>query len=115
MYHCHVHFYLLGRQSRTFEIMKGMPPLEHFAHEYMESSEPEQALAAKADVIIADLHGRDAGEAVKALIQAKSKEAELIVLADKEQIGILTSSFTDIKDIWICPMTDEEICFRFLR
>ena len=49
MYHCHVHFYLLGEQSRTFEIIKKMPPLEHFTHEYMESSVSEEALAAKAD------------------------------------------------------------------
>ncbi len=115
MYHCHVHFYLLGQQSRVFEIIKKMPPLEHFTHEYMESSEPEEALAAKADVIFADLRNLDAKEAVQTLIQAKSEEAELILLAEKEQIDILSGEFDNMKDIWSCPMSEEELKFHFLR
>lgn len=115
MYHCHVHFYLLGQQSRIFDVIKEMPPLEHFAHEYMESSEPKQELAAKADVIIADLHDLDAKAAVKELIQAKPQSAELILLAEKEQIGVFVDYFAELKDIWICPMPEEEIRFRFLR
>ncbi len=115
MYHCHVHFYLFGQQSRIFEVIKEMPPLEHFAHEYMESSEPKEALAARADVIIADLRALDAKAAVKELIQAKSQSAELILLAEKEQVSVLTDDYVEIKDIWICPMPEEEIRFRFLR
>lgn len=115
MYHCHVHFYLFGQQSRIFEEIKEMPPLEHFAHEYMESSEPKEALAARADVIIADLRAPDAKAAVKELIQAKSQSAELILLAEKEQVSVLTDDYAEIKDIWICPMPEEEIRFRFLR
>ena len=52
MYHCHVNFYLLGQQSGFLEKIKEMPPMEHFTHEYMESPEPEQSLAAKADVVL---------------------------------------------------------------
>ena len=55
MYHCPLHFYLAGRQNRVFDIIKEMPPLEIFAHEFAESSELDQALAAEADVILADL------------------------------------------------------------
>lgn len=53
MYHCHLHVYLLGRQCRIFEMIKEMPPLEHFTHEFLESSAVEEHLAKKADVIIA--------------------------------------------------------------
>ncbi len=115
MYHCHVHFYLLGGQSRTFEIVKKMPPLEHFTHEYMESSILEEALAAKADVILADLQMLDAKEAVQKILRVKRKEADFIVLADKEQVASLTEEFSEIKDIWICPMSESELRFRFFR
>lgn len=115
MYHCHVHFYLLGEPSRTFDIIKRMPPLEHFTHEYMESSIPDEALAAKADVILADLQMLDAKEAVQKVLRAKAKEADFILLVKKEQVGEFTEEFSDIKDIWICPMSEDELRFRFLR
>ncbi len=115
MYHCHVHFYLLGRQRRIFEIIKEMPPLEHFTHEYMESSELDESLAAKADVIIADMQELNARDVVLALIQAKPRKAELILLADKEQISVLADELKEMKDVWMNPISEEEIRFRFFR
>ncbi|MEY8392386.1 response regulator [Lachnospiraceae bacterium] len=115
MYHCHIHFYMLGQQSRIFDIIKETPPFEHFSHEYMESSKPQESMAAKADVIFANLQTMDAGEAVRALIQMKSEKAELILLAEKEQMEALTEDFSEIKDIWTLPLLEEEIRFRFLR
>ncbi len=112
MYHCHVYFYLLGT---TFDIIKEMPPLEHFTHEYMESGSVEETLAGKADVILADLQGLDAKEAVQRLIQAKRGDAQLILLADKGQISALEEGFPNIKDIWTSPMSAGELRFHFLR
>ena len=59
MYHCHIHFYLIGHQHSAFEIIKGISPLEHFTHEFLESDELEEALAARADVIFVDLQDID--------------------------------------------------------
>ncbi len=115
MYHCQVHFYMLGQQSRIFEVIKEMPPFEHFSHEYMESSKPEEALAAKADVIFANLQAMDAKGTVQTLIQMKSEKTELILLAEQEQISVLTEEFSEIKDIWMLPMSEAEIRFRFSR
>ncbi|MCI8483733.1 MAG: response regulator [Lachnospiraceae bacterium] len=115
MYHCHVQFYLLGRPCRMFEIIKEMSPLDHFTHEYLESEKPEKMLAEKADMIFADLQGADTRAVTEALILAKKKEAGLILLADRSQMDVLEEKFSEIKDIWICPMTEEEIRFRFLR
>lgn len=115
MYHCHIHFYLTGYQHRLFETIKGMSPLENFTHEFLESDEPEGELAAKADVILADLQGMDVKQTVQILLLNKNKEAELILLADGEQRMLLEEYFSDIKDIWTLPMSDEEIKFRFLR
>ena len=115
MYHCQIHFYLIGYQSTVFENIKEMSPLEHFTHEFYESDEPEEALAAKADVIMADIRNLNVKEAVQMLALVKKQEAELIVLADKEQIVHLSNNLSVIKDIWMMPMADEEVRFRFLR
>ncbi|MDE7424616.1 MAG: PAS domain S-box protein [Lachnospiraceae bacterium] len=115
MYHCQIHFYLIGYQSTVFENIKEMSPLEHFTHEFYESDEPEEALAAKADVIMADIRNLNIKEAVQMLALVKKQEAELIVLADKEQIVHLSDNLSVIKDIWMMPMADEEVRFRFLR
>ena len=113
MYHCHIQFYLTGHLCKVFEIVKGMPPFEHFSHEFRESDKPEASLAKEADVIFANICGMDAREALCAL--QKDAETELIIIADKEQIMDLTDDMTAIRDIWTTPMSDEEIRFRFLR
>lgn len=115
MYHCHIHFYLIGHPHRIFEIIKTMSPLENFTHEFFESDEPKAELAAKADVILADLQDLNIEESLQMLISNKKKEAELILLVDNSQMALLTEHYSEIKDIWIMPMRDEEIKFRFLR
>ena len=115
MYHCHIHFYLAGNSKRMFEIIKEIPPFECFTHEFLESEKPESELTAKADVILANLRDVDVPEALSLLIANKSQEAELILLVDKEQIALLKSSLSEIKDIWVLPMSEEELRFRFLR
>lgn len=115
MYHCHIHFYFVGKSCRTFEIMKGMSPLVPFSHEFTESERPEQKLAAQADVIVADLPGMDAKEVLQTLNAARKKDAEFILLADRGQITFAENDLSEISDIWTFPMSDEEIRFRFLR
>ncbi len=115
MYRCHIQFYLTGYQHRVFEIIKEMSPLEHFSHEFYESNRPEEKLTAKADVILADLQDMDEKDALKLLTLNKKKEAELILLLDRNQISLLSDSLSEVKDIWIMPMSEEEVKFRFLR
>ncbi|MDE7113136.1 MAG: PAS domain-containing protein, partial [Acetatifactor sp.] len=116
MYHCHTHFYLVGCQCREFEIIKGMSPLDYFTHEFSESDRPEGALAADADGILADVRDKDINEAVRILASGKREEAQLILLAGQEQTALLAEdNFADIQDIWIMPMSDGEVSFRFLR
>ncbi len=115
MYHCHIHFYLAGHQCREFDIIKEMPPLENFTHEFSQSDEPDRVTAAKADVILANLKDMDVKKALGLLLPDKRKEAELIVLSDKAVILDLEDNMTEIKDIWTVPMSEEEIRFKFLR
>ncbi len=118
MYHCHVHFYLFGKENRLFELIKGMPTFENFTHEFCESSDLEKRFAEKADVIFAYL-GNNVAEELPRLMSSMVSEmkdgAELILLADKEQVSALYGVMENVKDIWILPMSDEELKFRFLR
>ena len=115
MYHCHIHFYLIGYSCEIFETIKGMSPFKDFTHKFSESDRPEEMLTAQADVILIDLRDMDVEETLHALISWKKKEAELILMAEREQISVLTDEWPDIKDIWIMPMSLKEVRFRFFR
>ncbi len=115
MYQCHVQLYLIGRSSNIFEIIKRIPPLPAFTHTFQESEEPETDLTAGADVILADLHGCGGEETVRFLLAGKKETAELILLADKEQISDLAEYMPEIEDIWTTPMSEEEVRFRFCK
>ena len=112
MYHCHIQFYLIGGQNVIFESVKRMKPLEHFAHTFWESDEPEDEKTAQADVLFVDLQGRDAGKMLRILTANKKKEAELILLADREQAMSLPDDLPGIEDIWIMPLSERELEFR---
>ncbi len=112
MYHCHLHFYLVGRSCRAFEIAKEMSPLEHFTHEFWESERPDDALVKKADVILACLQDEDG---VEALLSGKAKDAQLILLTGRGDFRISSGYMEKIRDIWKLPMSDEELRFRFFR
>ncbi len=115
MYHCHIHFYLAGCPCNTFEILREISPFKNFTHEFSEEESPNAELAARADVIIANLQEGDGKEAVRVFIAGKRPETELILLADKGQMPFLEEYMEEIKDIWILPMSDAEIRFRILR
>ncbi|MDE6841175.1 MAG: response regulator [Oscillospiraceae bacterium] len=111
MYHCHVQIYLAGSSCEAFETVKGMPPLEHFSHSFLESAGLDEGLAAQADLILADLGA--AGDAA-ALLACKRPEAECILLAGREEISHLVV-LPGVSDIWTLPLEVEEVRFRFLR
>ena len=115
MYQCHIQFYLSGNNGRVFDIVKKMPPLENFIHDFSVSEKPDRKLASEADVILADLQGLDAREIFQILVSGKSIQSELILLADSNQITLLADKLAVVRDIWTMPMSEEEIRFRFLR
>ncbi len=115
MYHCKLLFYLIGHQRTYLETLKEVTPLAGFTHRFVESDQPEEALAAKADVILADLDSLDPRQVLQTLISGKQEEAQLILLAGKEQAAQLTGDLSSVKDLWITPMPTTELRFRFLR
>ena len=116
MYHCNVCFYLITGQDDLFAQIKEIPPLSHFAHEFTESVEPEEELLCRADVVIADLRGRDGTETVRFLCDRKREDTELILLADVEQEEILTElELSGVRDIWRMPLSAKALEFRFRK
>nr|WP_300840856.1 response regulator [uncultured Acetatifactor sp.] len=115
MYHCHVHFYFTGQNCRVFEIIKESSRPENFTYTFAADEVPEKNAASEADVIVANLQGMDAVKTIRTLISGKSEEARLILVAERMQMDLLTGELPEIEDIWISPMTEEEIKFRFNR
>ena len=114
MYHCHITFYLLGRRQDLFEALKGMPPLERFTHTFLESERLDMGLLAQADVVFADMRNIDAG-GLLALAGSRKPGADLILLANRDEIPTLAEAAAEVKDIWAMPMSTQEVQFRFLR
>ena len=116
MYHCQICFYMITEQNELFTTLKQLSPLPHFTHEYMQSANADAALTEKANVILADVRQMNVEDTLTFLLSHKQKEAELILLADKEQTELLaTKDNTDITDIWVMPLSEAELRFRLLR
>ncbi len=117
MYHCHIHFQFMGIRKDVFEIIEKMAPLPCFTHEFTESETAETALrSGKADVIMADLRDvEDVKETVHMLASGKAEDTELLLVAGEGQIPLFTEEMLAVKDIWLLPMSEEEVRFRFLR
>ena len=115
MYHCNIHFYNIGHSCRAFEIIKETPPLEHFSHKFSESDLLDKELAASADVIFIQLKDITGMDIVRELTTIKREDAELILLADKNDFKRFAGYMSSITDIWTFPLSDEEVRFRFTK
>ncbi len=118
MYHCHLRLYFIGIQDILLESLAEIAPLENFTHTFWKSDKPETETIAQADVLFADLQrtdATDAAETLRMLSAYKRKEAELILLADREQAASLPEELTEIEDIWVMPMSGRELGFRFRK
>ncbi|MCH5256318.1 MAG: sensor domain-containing diguanylate cyclase [Lachnospiraceae bacterium] len=116
MYHCNVCFYFIGVKDNLMEIVKKVEPLEHFTHEFIYSVTPEMKLIEKANVIMADVQGTDPDKILKIILYYKKEGSELILIADKEQTEkLMSEDLSAVNDIWVMPMSEGEMKFRFLR
>ena len=113
MYRCHVHLYWAGPAGAELEAFQEEAPLEGMTHEFSQSEEPVCRLAARADVIFADVRGKNPEEFLKPLLESKKPDGDLIVLAEQEQAPGLPLG--GLSDVWFLPMGQEEARFRFAR
>lgn len=116
MYHCKICFYMIAGENVLFTALQEISPLSHFTHEYLRSDSVDETLAGRADVILVDIRKMRMEETVATLLSCKRKEAELILLADKEQMEFFSlKDDGSITDIWVMPLTESEFRFRLIR
>lgn len=116
MYHCQIQFCLFSHQLGIFQSIKEKNPPEHFSYEFLETDILEKEPVSGADVILADLQGVDADEALQFFLANKKEGASLILLAEKDQASFLAGQdISEVTDIWRLPLTKEELSFHFLR
>lgn len=116
MYNCSAHFYLFSHKNQIQKIIKEIPSLPHFAHFFTESDSLDAELIKDADVIIADLQDMDIAGSMKLIASCRKENAEVIICVDKRQTDeLMESDLSDIADIWILPLSEKELRFRFFR
>jgi len=107
MYHCGLRFYFAGQSCRVFEIIREMPPLERFTHEFSESGKLDGALAAEADVIFANLQDMDVETDVRGLFAGKSGEKEFIIATET---GVCHQLLKENPDKKFYPAMEKQVC-----
>lgn len=79
MYHCYIHFYLMGKHDKIFEIIKKSSPQKRFVHEFYESEEVEIEKISQSQVIIANLsYNTNANDLLQTILSTKKKENKLL-------------------------------------
>ena len=114
MDHSRLAFYCVSRHPEVFEPVKAMPALDPFTHAFTVTEQPDPAAVGSADVILADLRDMDPG-ALEGLLDRKKETAQLILLADLERFSMTADQLARVTDLWVMPMTEAELRFRFLR
>ncbi len=115
MYHCHLHFYLIGPKSNIFNLIQAMPPLDNFSHNFSYSDLPQKDLTTQADVILVNMQGLPARPTLEQILTDKKPQTQLILMVEKEQLPKLTDCLPQINDIWTLPLTEVETKFHFTR
>lgn len=112
MYSCTTKVYFAGCPEEVIETVGKIRPLAAFNHVYEKSSLPDMELASKAGLIIAGpgFGNRD----IQALIDAKSANGEIIVLAEENRT-LPPELLAAVTDLWRWPMNESELRFRFGR
>ena len=114
MSHQRLAFACVSCHPEVFEPIRAMPALEPFTHAFTVTGRPDPAVVAASDVILADLRDTDPG-VLQSLLSCKKKHARLIVLADLERFSLTADELAQITDLWVMPMKEDELRFRFLR
>ena len=115
MHPCRLDFYCVGCHPEVFDVVKAMPALDPFTHAFTVSGQPDPTAAGSAGVILADLRDMDVPGTLQSLLSCKKRSAQLILLADLERFDLTADQLSQVTDLWVMPMTEDELRFRFLR
>lgn len=117
MYHCHIQFNLVGDACNEFSTIQRIAPMHKFIHNFVEDKEVKAPNVLSANVIIANLINRDlkTDDILNVILSNKKDTAQLIVLIKQDQMPMLNGNIWKIKNIWISPMSEQEVEYRFIR
>ena len=115
MSHRRIEFYCVSCHPGVFEPIEAMPALQPFAHAFTVSGQYDPAAVGSADVVLADLRDMDGSGMLQILLSHKKESAQLILLAGPEQLEQIADRLDQVTDLWVMPMTEGELRFRFLR
>ena len=114
MYNSDVYIALVGLSDEARDVIQGIAPLEAFSHT-ITVAEPNDDAVDEADVVIADGSTGDAAALVAQLRQTMDPRASLILIAGHDQVADLGSAMNNLYDLWIAPLSPEELAYRFSR
>lgn len=119
MYHCNINFYFVGRFFDFIEVIETIPRPENFSYTFSDDFiTPSIINIENADVIFfsfTELTPSKNINDIKLIISNKRPDAQLIVLIEKKFFSLLNNLLSEITDIWIIPMSEDELRFRFMK
>lgn len=118
MYHCNIQMYFWNVTGQMRQLIEKMEPLPNFVHETIDAGLSQKIQLERADFVLADLHEYVGEEQriMKELSEGRKKGSMLVVCAEKSQADVILKLAEGmLSDIWILPLSDEEIRFRFLK
>lgn len=118
MYHCNIHISFWNVSSEIRNTIKEIEPVPQFFHQVVDSNLPQVIQLKKADFILADLHqyAGDEQAGIEFLLNHKKEDSDLILCVEKSQVeSVLSLAGAEITDIWILPLSAEEVKFHFRK
>ncbi len=101
MYHCGLKFCFVDLPNEFCEIIKGIPALENFSHDFSQCSPSD------ANVVF---FGNSADDKIREYSRTKSPVAVFIAVCEREKF----ESFKDFADeVWELPLNESEFRYRF--
>lgn len=114
MYQCKICCYLWNVPAELQGILQGIESLERFEHEFLCSTALDADIAAKADLVIANISGMDEMGDLEQLLQTCKSGAEVILWMESQQMDCLSQEIWEkVSDIWKLPMSESEMSARF--
>lgn len=112
MYHCNLQLYFIGFLPDSFNLLKEIAPLEGFSHRFSSSSSVQTDLLKSADTIFLCLEDK---KDLQQVLSCKKDGSQVIVLAEKDKTEALSEYYEQTDDIWILPLSDQELIYRFKK
>ena len=117
MYHCNIHFNLIGNACVEFRTIRQIAPLHKFIHKFVEDETAVKEHILSSNVIIVNLVNRDlkTDDIVNVIFSNKREATQVVALVRQDQIPAINGNIWKLQELWIAPMSEQEVEYRFTR